>query len=59
MRLRVFRALVGAGPQGLTPGTLSATLYVPASTLSLHLTDLMQAGLVSRERDGCKRISCA
>lgn len=52
MRLRVFRALVGAGPQGLTPGALSATLGVPASTLSFHLKELMHAGLVSQERDG-------
>ena len=52
MRLRVFRALVGAGPQGLTPGALSATLDVPASTLSFHLKELMHAGLVSQERDG-------
>jgi DNA-binding transcriptional ArsR family regulator len=52
MRLRVFRALVGAGPQGLTPGVLSATLDVPASTLSFHLKELMHAGLVSQERDG-------
>ena len=34
MRLRVFRALVGAGPQGLMPSALSATLDVPASTLA-------------------------
>lgn len=52
MRLRVFRALVGAGPQGLTPGDLSATLVVPASTLSFHLKGLMTAGLVMQERDG-------
>jgi DNA-binding transcriptional ArsR family regulator len=52
MRLRVFRALVGAGPPGLTPGALSATLDVPASTLSFHLKELMHAGLVSQERDG-------
>jgi DNA-binding transcriptional ArsR family regulator len=52
MRLRVFRALVGAGPQGLTPSALSATLDVPASTLSFHLKELMNAGLVSQERDG-------
>lgn len=52
MRLRVFRALVGAGPQGLTPGALSATLDVPASTLSFHLKELTHAGLVSQERDG-------
>jgi ArsR family transcriptional regulator, arsenate/arsenite/antimonite-responsive transcriptional repressor len=52
MRLRIFRALVGAAPQGLTPGSLSATLGVPASTLSFHLKELMHAGLVSQERDG-------
>ena|SRR5450631_4535462 len=52
MRLRIFRALVGAGPQGMTPGALSATLDVPASTLSFHLKELMHADLVSQQRDG-------
>lgn len=52
MRLRIFRALIGAGPQGMTPGALSATLDVPASTLSFHLKELMHAHLVSQERDG-------
>jgi ArsR family transcriptional regulator len=56
MRLRVFRALVGAGPQGLTPGALCATLGVPASTLSFHLKELMHAGLVSQQRDGRRLI---
>ncbi len=52
MRLRVFRALVGAGPAGLTPGVLAATLGVSASTLSFHLKELVHAGLVSQERQG-------
>ncbi|OYU42221.1 MAG: transcriptional regulator [Burkholderiales bacterium PBB4] len=52
MRLRIFRALVGAGPQGMTPSALSATLDVPASTLSFHLKELMHAQLVTQERDG-------
>jgi len=51
MRLRIFRALVGAAPQGMTPGALSALLDVPASTLSFHLKELTHAGLVSQERD--------
>jgi ArsR family transcriptional regulator, arsenate/arsenite/antimonite-responsive transcriptional repressor len=52
MRLRVFRALVGAAHQGLTPGALSAMLDIPASTLSFHLKELAHAGLVTQERDG-------
>ena len=51
MRLRIFRALIGAAPQGMTPGELSATLDVPASTLSFHLKELMHAGLVTQERE--------
>ena len=52
LRLRIFRALVGAGPQGLTPGALAATLGIAASTLSFHLKELAHAGLVTQERDG-------
>ena len=52
VRLRVFRALVVAGPGGLTPSALSEQLEVPATSLSFHLKELMHAGLVSQERDG-------
>jgi DNA-binding transcriptional ArsR family regulator len=52
MRLRIFRVLIGAAPLGMTPGELSATLDVPASTLSFHLKELMHAGLVTQEREG-------
>jgi len=52
MRLRVFRALVGVGPDGMTPGALGLRLGIPASTLSFHLKELTHAGLVSQERDG-------
>jgi ArsR family transcriptional regulator, arsenate/arsenite/antimonite-responsive transcriptional repressor len=51
-RLRVFRALVGAGPGGMTPGALAALLDMPASTLSFHLKELMHARLVTQEREG-------
>jgi DNA-binding transcriptional ArsR family regulator len=53
-RLRVFRALIGAGPEGMTPGELSAMLDIPPSTLSFHLKELVNAGLASVERDGRK-----
>ncbi len=51
-RLRAFRALVVAGPAGMTPGQLSEALEVAAPTLSFHLKELARAGLVSVERDG-------
>ena len=51
-RLRLFRTLVVAGPLGLTPSALAQTLEVPASTLSFHLKELLNAGLISQERDG-------
>jgi len=51
MRLRIFRALVGAGPGGMTPGALSAMLDVAASTLSFHLKELTHSGLVTQERE--------
>ena len=50
-RLRVFRALVVAGPRGMTPGALAEALDVPASTLSFHLKELMRAGLTTQQRD--------
>lgn len=52
VRLRVFRALVGAGPEGMNPGALGALLDVAPSTLSFHLKELMHSGLVQQERDG-------
>ena len=51
-RLQVFRALVVAGPAGLTPGALSEALDLAASTLSFHLKELVNAGLLSQQRDG-------
>lgn len=49
-RLKVFRLLVVAGQQGLTPGALAEALELPAATLSFHLKELSNAGLVSQER---------
>jgi len=52
VRLRVFRALVVAGPAGLTPGALAEALEVSATGLSFHLKELVNAGLISQERQG-------
>ena len=52
MRLRVFRLLVVAGPQGLTPGALTEGLSVAATSLSFHLKELVHAGLVTQQRIG-------
>lgn len=51
-RLRVFRALVVAGPDGLTPGQLCERLDIPAATMSFHLKELSNAGLAQPIRDG-------
>ena len=51
-RLRAFRALVVAGPAGLTPGAMAQQLGVAPSGLSFHLKELSHADLVSSEARG-------
>ncbi|HUD40807.1 MAG TPA: metalloregulator ArsR/SmtB family transcription factor [Dokdonella sp.] len=51
-RLRVFRALVVAGPAGLLPSVLADRLGVARNTLSFHLKTLAHAGLVTIEQQG-------
>ena len=51
-RLRVFRALVVAGIDGLTPSVLADQLDVARNTLSFHLKELSHAGLVTVEQQG-------
>jgi len=51
-RLQVFRALVVAGVQGVTPGALAEQLGVAPNTLSFHLKELVHADLVVPERMG-------
>ncbi|WP_284617784.1 ArsR/SmtB family transcription factor [Aquabacterium humicola] len=50
LRLQVFRALIVAGAEGLTPGTMAEALDVPQNSLSFHLKELSHAGLVTQER---------
>ena len=51
-RLRVFRALVVAGPGGMTPGAMAEQLTTAPSALSFHLKELLYAGMVSSEPRG-------
>ncbi|AWP59378.1 transcriptional regulator [Bordetella bronchiseptica] len=51
-RLRVFRTLVVAGAEGMTPSLLADQLDVARNALSFHLKELAHAGLVTVEPQG-------
>ena len=50
-RLDIFRALVRAGREGLSAGALADAVGAPASTLSFHLKELANAGLVNARQE--------
>lgn len=51
-RLAIFRLLVGAGPEGRSPGQIVEEIKLPAATLSFHLSQLKHAGLIDCKRSG-------
>lgn len=51
-RLQIFRQLVVAGSQGMTPTRLAEALGLQGTALSFHLKELTHAGLITQERDG-------
>ena len=51
-RLRAFKALVVAGAQGLTAGSLAEQLDIAPSALSFHLKELVHANLIHAEPRG-------
>ena len=51
-RLALFRLLVRAGPEGMAAGRIAEALGVPNSSLSHHLAQLHEAGLVAQRREG-------
>ena len=51
-RLRLFRLLVVAGPGGATPSRMGEALGIAPTSISFHMKELLNAGLVSQVRDG-------
>lgn len=51
-RLRIYRLLVKAGQKGLSVGEIQEKLDIPGSTLSHHLTKLINLDLIRQEREG-------
>lgn len=51
-RLEAYRYLVQAGPAGLPAGRLSELVGIPPSSLSFHLKELVNAGLLSSRQEG-------
>lgn len=49
-RLALFRLLVQAGDKGMAAGAIADRLGVPNSSLSFHLAQLRNAGLILQER---------
>ncbi len=49
-RLATFRLLIQAGADGLAAGALAERLGLPASSMSFHLAQLSNAGLVTQRR---------
>lgn len=50
-RLSIFKYLVQAGTEGVPVGEIQEAMGIPGSTLSHHLSRLVNAGLVVQERD--------
>ena len=58
-RLTIFRLLVQKGGHGLPAGAIAEALGLPAPTLSFHLAQLKQAGLVTCRRESRSLIYAA
>ncbi len=58
-RLNIFRLLVQTGPEGLPAGQIAEKLGLPSTTLSFHLNQLRQAGLIDYRRESRSLIYAA
>jgi DNA-binding transcriptional ArsR family regulator len=52
MRLQLYRLLREQGAAGMSAGNIAERLGVAPSSLSFHLTQLVEAGLITQTRSG-------
>ena len=58
-RLEIYRSLVKAGHSGLSVSSVQKKLDVPGSTLSHHISRLVNVGLITQVREGRVLRCCA
>lgn len=51
-RLKIYRLLVRAGAEGLPVGAIQDKMDMAASSLSHHIKELAETGLIKQERQG-------
>lgn len=51
-RLSIFRLLIQESEEGLSAGTIAEILQVPAATLSFHLSQMADSGVLKSTREG-------
>jgi len=51
-RLAIFRALIEAGPEGLSAGRIAEIVACAPATLSFHLKELAHAALLDSRQEG-------
>ena len=51
-RLAIFRLLIQEDKNGLSAGMISDILQVPSATLSFHLSQMADAGVLKSSREG-------
>jgi DNA-binding transcriptional ArsR family regulator len=59
LRMQVYRLLASQEAGGLSAGNIAERLGVAPSSLSFHLTNLVEAGLITQTRAGRQLIYAA